>query len=265
VSQLSTRERAFALAAVNTLGPIGAARYCARRSPLLSAHAAALADATVRAREVDALDRPVPEGLAHVHASWYVPPAPARRPDALAHLQRIAYGHLVAMTAPLPSEEFARVEQLSPPALERLLVTLGRGRVATAFVGAPRSGVAQLCARLGEPAASELVAELRARRASPPSPDEIKAAQHAVYGSERRPDGARGFSEGDRGRNLFLRVGAGMAAAALAGEGDRLQRAAQRLPRGVGQLLLDAAAARSGELERRVARAQLAIALGGGL
>jgi hypothetical protein len=115
-----------------------------------------------------------------------------------------------------------------------------------AFVGAPRAGLAQLCARLGEPAASQLVAEVRAVRAAPPSHDAIKAAQRALFGA-----GDALHSGGD----LFFRVGAAWLAPALTSNGDELLRVAQRLPRALGQQLLDEADAPLSEAERAAALA----------
>jgi hypothetical protein len=132
--------------------------------------------------------------------------------------------------------------------------------VATAFWGAPRGGLAQLCARLGEPAAGELVAEVHKLSSSGPLPnDEVKAAQRALFrlgldgrNSEGRALEARAAGEADAGRTLFLRIGCGwLAPAAAFGGGDRLQRLAQQLPRDVGQLLLDEASTPASEAERQ--------------
>ena len=130
-----------------------------------------------------------------------------------------------------------------------MVSALGRRRVALAFVGAPRAGLAQLCARLGEPHATQLVDEVRAVKASAPQPDAIKAAQRALF---------RSGEEHCRGRALFFRVGAAWLAPALARDGDELMRAAQRLPRALGQLLLDEADAASSDGERTAALSLLA-------
>jgi hypothetical protein len=142
--------------------------------------------------------------------------------------------------------------------LERALLDLGRRRVALAFVGAPRAGLAQFCARIGEPAASALLAEVRALKAAAPASDDVKAAQRALF---RGDDGELRGDSIDEAHGLFLRVGAGWLAPALARSGDELRRTAQRLPRPLGQTLLDQAVAPSSDSERSAAWAHLANAL----
>jgi hypothetical protein len=137
----------------------------------------------------------------------------------------------------------------APEEIERVLCALGRRRVALAFVGAPRAGLAQLCARLGEPHATQLVDEVRALKASAPQPEATKAAQRALFHSGETIAA---------GRALFFRVGAAWLAPALARDGDELMRAAQRLPRALGQLLLDEADAASSDGERTAALSLLA-------
>ena len=132
---------------------------------------------------------------------------------------------------------------------EKLIAALGRRRVALAFVGAPRAGLAQLCARLGEPHASQLVADVRALKSTPPTSDEIKGAQRALF---------RSGDAIEAGSNLFFRVGASWLAPALAREGDELSRVAYRLPRPLGQTLLDEADAFSTPEERAAAVTLLA-------
>ena len=239
----STRERAFALAAVRALAA-GAARFCDARSAELGRHAAALTDPTARAREAALLARPEPLGLERVDRSWYRPPPAVARADAAAHLTRAAYAQLVSM-----GDDAGALSQRGPEQIERALVALGRRRVALAFVGAPHAGLAQLCARLGEPFASQLVAEVRALRTAAPPQDEVKAAQRALF---RSGDGV------DAGRRLFFRVGAAWLAPALARDGDELSRVAQRLPRALGQLLLDEAQTPISEAERTAAVTLLA-------
>jgi hypothetical protein len=240
----STRERAFAVAAVRALGARGEA-LCSRRSPLLRRFAVELLREPGRlAAEAASLARPVPAGIAEIDASWYAPPPPSRRPDAAAWLERRAYGHLVESAPPSAnSEALDRIEQRSAGQVTELLLALGRRRVATAFLGAPRGALAQLCARLGEPAASQLLDEVRTL-ASQVSRDEVLAAQRALFGP-----GADALEDA---RALFLRVGsAWLAPVLLVGGGDRLRRFAQRLPRPLGQALLgDAATAQpAGEAE----------------
>jgi hypothetical protein len=285
----STKARGFALAAARALGA-AAESFCRAHAP--SAHgdgaalgrlAAELVGAEAQARATQALGRLQPAGLERIDRSWYVPPARSTRPAAAAHLARAAYAHL----APMDDDDSAtpysiesddsgpnRVPDVAlapgraaPPSLSRhsaaelesALVTLGRRRVALAFVGAPRAGLAQLCARLGEPAASALVADVRALKTA--AQDEIKAAQRALFtGAGSGEDGELGgaVGGGDRAQALFFRVGAAWLAPALLRDGDELRRLAQRLPRALGQTLLDAAAAPSSEAERSAVLARLA-------
>jgi len=245
---LSTRQRAFALAAARALGR-DAAKFCAQQimapGDELGRNATALGGAAPQRREAEALARPQPSGLERVDRSWYVAPPRAQRQDAESYLRRAAYGHLVPM-----DDAGAGVLSARPPdEIERVLCALGRRRVALAFVGAPRAGLAQLCARLGEPHATQLVDEVRALKAAAPQPEATKAAQRALF---------RSGESIAAGRALFFRVGAAWLAPALARDGDELMRAAQRLPRALGQLLLDEADAASSDGERTAALSLLA-------
>jgi hypothetical protein len=253
MTRLSLRERAFVLAAVRALGPVAAARFCALRSPPLAEEATALRDPSRRARAETELARATPDGLSRIDPSWYAPPATALRPDAATHLTKAAFAHLVPMVDEF-NDAGAQLSARSPAELETLLVALGRRRVALAFVGAPRSGLAQLCARLGEPAASELLAEVRALKNAAPPADDVKAAQRALFrggGDWQRPAPSSGG--GDAGRALFLRAGAGWLAPALVRDGDELRRVAQRLSRPLGELLLDESGAFASDGERAAA------------
>ncbi|HEY2743396.1 MAG TPA: hypothetical protein VGL86_02185, partial [Polyangia bacterium] len=250
---MSTRQRAFALAAARALGR-DAGKFCARQAMAsgdeLARNAAALGGAAQQRREAETLARPQPSGIDRVDRSWYVaPPARTRRDDAAAHLRRAAYGHLVSM-----DEAGAGVlSSRAPDEIERVLCALGRRRVALAFVGAPRAGLAQLCARLGEPHATQLVEEVRALKSSSLPPDAAKAAQRAVYVLLGRAGESL-----EAGKALFFRVGAAWLAPALARDGDELMRAAPRLPRALGQLLLDEGDAVSSDAERTAALSLLA-------
>jgi hypothetical protein len=254
----SLRDRAFVLAAVRALGPVAAAAFCARRAPSLAAAATALRDPSFRAHTEAELARARPDGLERIDPSWYTPPPPSRSPAAAALLDKAAFAHLVPMidgaTAQLNGASAPRngaaLSLRAPDEIESLLVMLGRRRVALAFVGTPRGGLAQLCARVGEPAASELLAEVRALKSATPAHDEVNAAQRALFrggGDWQRATPAAGT---DAGRALFLRAGAGWLAPLLAREGDELRRVAQRLPRPLGELLLDEAATPSADAER---------------
>ncbi|MGZ3406346.1 MAG: hypothetical protein ACXVAN_07865, partial [Polyangia bacterium] len=94
-------------------------------------------------------------------------------------MRRAAFGHLVSMD----DAGAGVLSSRAPDEIERVLCALGRRRVALAFVAAPRAGWAQLCARLGEPAASQLVEEVRALKAAAPLPEAVKAAQRALFRS----------------------------------------------------------------------------------
>jgi hypothetical protein len=224
----STRQRGFQLAAAR-----------ARRSS---------ADAQSLVREAEALSRVPPRGLERIDPSWFVAPPKSRKPEAARYLQRAAYARLVTM------EPAGLLSSRTAEEIERAIVALGRRRVALAFVGAPRAGLAQLCARLGEPAASQLVDEVRAVKATTPNGDAVKAAQRALFRSRDGGDGE------PNAQALFFRVGCGWLAPALARDGDELQRAAQRLPWPLGQQLLDEADAASSDGERAAALALLPLA-----
>jgi hypothetical protein len=222
----STRERAFAVAAVRALGARAEA-VCARRSPELRRFAALLSrDPERMAVEAARLGHPIPDGITDVHPSWYEAPLVSRRGDAQAWLSRRTFGHLVDMTRPEgdAGDPGDQLERRSGGELALLIVALGRRRVAVAFSGAPRGALAQLCARLGEPAGSELVDEVR-HIAQLVLPADVTSAQEALQHT------------GGGGLDLFTRVGIAWLAPALTG-GDRLQRVAQRLPRPVGEALL---------------------------
>src|SRR4051812_23338364 len=224
----STRERAFAVAAVRALGARAEA-VCARRSPELRRFAALLSrDPERLSAEAARLGQAIPDGITEVHPSWYASPLVSRRGDAQAWLSRSTFGHLVDMTRPEsdPGDVGEQLERRSGAELALLVVALGRRRVAVAFSGAPRGALAQLCARLGEPAGSELVDEVR-HIAQLVLPADVTAAQEALQRSA------------DNGLDLFTRVGVAWLAPALAaGSGDRLQRVAQKLPRPLGEALL---------------------------
>jgi hypothetical protein len=149
---------------------------------------------------------------------------------------------MTATTESKPSERSraaqrvqAAVDALLLGPLERLegvLLQLGRRRVAIAFTGAPRSALAQLLARLGEPEAGRLVAELRA---IPPgvSAEEVKAAQRALFRSGPEP------VAGENAALVLRRVGCGWIAPLVdGGASDRARRLAQRLPRALGEVIL---------------------------
>jgi hypothetical protein len=269
-STLTTRERAFAVAAARLL-PARAEIVCGRRAgsgPELRRYAARLVrDPALREREAARLDAPVPAGLGAIHPSWYqragdeAPPA-SRSPAAAAYLERRAYGHLVAMWDLEEKGDGAglidRLEREDPLTLVTLLVALGRRRVAIAFSGAPRAALAQLCARLGEPTASEILALVR-QVASQISSDEVRAAQRALFQL-----GLTDLQGADAARALFVRAGAGWIGPALAQRGgDRLRRVAQRLPRDVGEVLLEGGARPATESEVAQAIAQAAMMLPG--
>jgi hypothetical protein len=223
----STRERAFAVAAVRALGGRAEA-VCARRSPELRRFAALLArDPQKLLAEAERLGQAIPDGITEVDPSWYAAPPASRRPEAQAWLSRRTFGHLVHMTVESDGDAGEQLERRSGAELAPLIVALGRRRVAVAFSGAPRGALAQLCARLGEPAGSELVDEVR-HIAQLVLPADVTAAQEALH---------RAPSDGD----LFTSVGVAWLAPALAAAGgDRLQRVAQKLPRPLGQALLGA-------------------------
>jgi hypothetical protein len=239
--ELSLIERGRALAALRLLGPIAAAGRL--RSPAARAHLERLCDPTERAAEERALQATVPEGVEQIDPSWYTRPRRSRSPMAQRYLERLAFGRLVPMTAPLDNRAAERglarrgqaaIDRLLAGSTERLesaLLLLGRRRVAIAFTGAPRSALAQLLARLGEPEASQLVAELRA---IPPGviAEEVKAAQRALF------QGGPGPHSGESAALFLRRIGCGWIAPLVDDRGDRARRLAQRLPRSLGEIIL---------------------------
>ena len=235
--ELTLTERGRTLAALRLLGPIAAAARL--RSPVARLHLERLCEPAERAREEAALSSLVPAHLERIDASWYTTPRPSASEPATRYLARVAYGALVSMDAtPRAEGRQAIVDQLLEGPVERLLHALllvGRRRVAIAFTGAPRSALAQLLARIGEPEASRLAAEVRA---IPPgvSADEVKGAQRALFRSGATPH------DDEPGALFFQRVGTGwiapLAAGGSMGSGDRARRIAQRLPRALGEILL---------------------------
>ncbi len=230
---LSTFERAFVLAAVRALG-LGAEPFlvgAGKGAHLQAAARALVGDAVARARETARLDAAPPEGIERVHASWWRRPPATQDAAARAWLDRAATAHLVAMVAPPSASDASPLGALAGlPAepLAELVAALGRRRVAEAFSGAPPGSLAQLCARLGEPAASQLLAE--SRGLAPPH-DEVRAAQRSLF--KLTVDVLDAPS-------LLARAGARWLAPALAARGgDLLRRVAQRLPEPLGRLLLD--------------------------
>jgi hypothetical protein len=230
----STAQRAFAVAAVRALGP-RAEGACARRwpdSPSLRAFAAGLARDPARlAGEQRRLARPKPVGLEQVHPSWYETPPRSKRADARLWLERRAYGELVDLSPGVQQPAaLERLSSLDGDALVELIERLGRRRVATAFLSASRAQIAQLCVRLGEPRASQLLDEL-GQVGQSAKRDEVRAARSALLHVDVEAE--------DGGRTLFLRAGSAWLAPAVAARGgDALRRLAQRMPRPAGLTLL---------------------------
>ncbi len=243
--ELTLTERGRTLAALRLLGPIAAAARL--RSPLARLHLECLCEPAERAREEAALSSLVPEHLERVDASWYSTPRPSASASATRYLARVAYGALVSMDVAPPAQgRQAVIDQLFEGPVERMLAALlmiGRRRVAVAFTGAPRSALAQLLARIGEPEASRLAAEVRT---IPPgvSAEEVKGAQRALFRSGVTPH------DDESGALFFQRVGAGWMAPLAAGPGERARRIAQRLPRSLGEVFLAERAQQLPEGER---------------
>lgn len=245
IDGLTLTERGRTLAALRLLGPIAAAARL--RSPLARLHLERLCDPAERACEEAALSSLVPAHLERVEPSWYAAPESSTSAPATRYLARVAYGALVSMDGPVRAQgRHAIIDELLEGPVERLLhalVVVGRRRVAIAFTGAPRSALAQLLARLGEPEASRLAAEVRA---IPPgvSAEDVKGAQRALFRSGATPhddeSGALFFQRVGVGwlAPLAAGTGAGTTAGTPAGSGDRARRIAQRLPRALGEILL---------------------------
>lgn len=233
---LSLRERAFCVAAERALGKRADAR-CTRLGP----DAARFLEALRADRElgsIETLDAPeVPS--ADVHPTWYETPPPSGRPHVERYLQRMFYGQLLPVAAPRPSGQPSSQPSGERPPLDtfgaeklaRLLTDLGRRRLAIAFCAAGPTELGQLCARLREPLASELIAEVRSLASV--TVEEVRAAQRGLL---RLPK-----ERMRSGEELLLEAGCSWLGPALHGRGnDELQRLALRLPRGLGRRLLDA-------------------------
>ena len=231
---LSTYERAFVLAAVRALGlvaePFLVAATKANAQAMAHAARALAGDAVARARELQRLDAAPPEGIERVHPTWWARPPLGGDAAARAWLDRAATAHLVAMVSSSTGNDtspLAALAELPAEPLAELLAALGRRRIAEAFSGAPPGSLAQLCARLGEPAASMLLAEARAAR---PSHEAVRAAQRSLF--KLAVDVLDGPS-------LLAHAGARWLAPSLqARGGDLLRRVAQRLPERAGRILL---------------------------
>lgn len=255
---LSLRERAFCVAAERALGKRADAR-CTRLGPDAGRFLEALrADRSLGA--IETLDAPeVPS--ADVHPTWYETPPPSGRPHVERYLQRMFYGQLLPVAAPRSPSSAERAER--PPLdafgaekLARLLTDLGRRRLAIAFCAAGPTELGQLCARLREPFASELIAEVRSLASV--TVDEVRAAQRGLL---RLPK-----ERMRSGEELLLEAGCSWLGPALHARGnDELQRLALRLPRGLGRRLLDAAFSGSTTVAEQQAALRMLTALGVGV
>jgi hypothetical protein len=152
------------------------------------------------------------------------------------HLERRAWGRLTAMRAPLSSgDAFEGLEWLGASELGEVLEALGVKRLALALQRTTTHAVAQVCARLGEPAAARLLEACRTARASADA-----AAAHQAARALLAADGVVALA-GAPGQ-LLPHAGATWLGPTLARSRDgRLRRVAQRLPRSLGERLLAAA------------------------
>ncbi len=243
---LSLRERAYCVAALRALGKRAETR-CSRLGPDAQRFLEALRrDPSLGAAEaLDAPEQPAPE----VHPSWYETPPPSARAAVERYLHRLAYGHLLPASTARLGDERRPFDQLSAERLTLLLRTLGRRRLAIAFRAAPPAELGQLCARLGEPLAGELIAEVRAL--STMAVEEVRAAQRGLLRLSK--ERLRSAEE------LLVEIGCSWLGPALQGRGDdELQRLALRLPRALGQKLLDAATSTTSPAEQQSALRMLA-------
>ena len=131
-------------------------------------------------REVLRLDATPPEGIERVHPSWWharprrrEPPPPL--PRARRHRPPGADG---AAAPGAGRRRWRSLDALGADGADDAGDGARPPSRASAFSAAPRGALAQLCARLGEPAASELVAEVKLVQ---PSPDEVRIAQAALF------------------------------------------------------------------------------------
>ncbi len=243
---LSLRERAFCVAAERALGKRAETR-CARFGPDATKFLEALRrDRTLG--EAAALDAPETPP-AEVHATWYETSPPSGRAPVERYLQRLFYGQLLPQAAPRPVNAQRPLEAIDAERLGKLLKDLGRRRLAIAFRAAPAAQLGQLCARLGEPVASQLLAEVNTL--STITTEEVRTAQRGLL---RLPK-----ERLRSGEELLLEAGCSWLGPAIAGRGDdELTRLALRLPRGLGRRLLDASTATASPAEQQAALRMLA-------
>ena len=225
--RLKTKKRAFAFAAVRVFGARANA-WCASIDHGLRRDLAEFSGELSRpdrlAHEGETLTASRPAGLELIHPSWYTLPIKVEDAGVARELDRLHFGHLVAMDV----REDAIFDS-SRESVTNVLERLGRRRVATAFSTSKREVVAQLCVRLGEPSASELLRELGLVSTSPPTHAQVRASQRSMslVDVDRDP------------KSLLLLAGAAWIAPSLrARGGELLERTAQRLPFSIGALML---------------------------
>jgi hypothetical protein len=254
LAALSTSHRALVIAAVLRDGP--RAEILLLRGPQGTACAEAARElaampsrerATAIVAEAARLFAPVPSGLDEIHPSWLAvshaaePPEPpwiaraARhggpKPPVLSWLRKLLLGHLAAMPTGKPPEparlELPDLPRLPAPVLERVLEHLGLRALARALTAAGPDAAREVAARLGEPDARALLADVGPGAAQE---EGVRALLERVVELAGR---ARS------GRELVLCAGAQRLSPALFGRGDLLLQTAQRLPRPMGLLLLE--------------------------
>ncbi len=223
----SRRQLGFALACARTLGSESNRFVSADAN--LAGLIANLREPKRQAVVARALDH-MCDDLRSIHPTWYTPAETSTHPAALRYLQRLAYGHLT----PMHSETSSPFDQLDSDQLLSLIAALGRRRVAIAFSGAPRTLLAQLLVRLGEPHAQELTDEIQSLSGKL-KPAEVKLAQRGierVLGRQQQPT------------HFFLEQGCAWLAPALLRrphDSDQVLRLAQKIPRRLGEQLLASA------------------------
>lgn len=179
-----------------------------------------------------------------VHPTRLDPPTTSSSPPAQRYLERRALASLWPRPAGVFEGPIAALDAPSLTEVERLLLELGRRRLVTAFSGAPRAHLARLCAELGEPEASRIIA---LSRALSPSPGEIRRAQRAV--ARLSIEAGAGLS--GQGRSLLLEAAASWVGPVLAGlHPDAPRWLAQRLAAPEGGLLLRASSLPATEEDR---------------
>lgn len=240
---MSSFERGFVVAAVRALGAKAPVWLDRRYQTMGQAALRLIEDRALLDEEQRRIGAWPSEGLDRAHPSWWPRLPSSSRLAARLFLERCLAARLVPLPPPAPwhrSRALLSLDALASERLAELIVALGRRRIAVAFSEASPQALEELCRRLGEPAAAQLVVEVRRLR---PLREEVMAAQHALF---------KFAVEARHGHSFFRLAGCRWLAPALASQGgDLLRRVAQRLPLSLGQMLLGESGAAASPVDLR--------------